>query len=103
MSQQDPKYDFEFGRVINTERNEPIPLDEPVMVFRARDVYARQLIRHYLNLIAAGPHDHVAAVLERHRAFNQFALDHPERIKEPDTAPRAPKLARDIMSEPFDP
>lgn len=85
MKFQDPKYDFQDGRVINRQSGEAIPLDEPVMVFRARDVHAMKLIAAYANEIEGGPVQHARAVKARFHDFWEFAHLHPERMKTPDT------------------
>lgn len=85
--EQEPKYRFDGGRVINRASGEAIPLDEPVMVFRGRDKHAVALIRFYLGLVSdLGHQDAVAARLCQ---FADFADQHPDRMKEPDTE-RAP-------------
>lgn len=89
MSVYDPKYDFRDGRVFNVASGEVIPEDEPVFVFRARD---RKAIDHALipyMLAAADPH-HARAVQKRIEDFERFARNHPERMKEPDTAALQP-------------
>lgn len=80
---QDPKYRFEEGRVVNRQSGEAIPDDEPVMVFRARDIHASLLIAYYHAMIT-NP-DHKTAVSARIADFERFAEEHPERMKEPDT------------------
>ena len=89
MSENDPKYRFENGKIINEASGEAIPDDEPCMVFRARDIWARYAIGQYLDdiIVGIGPEDtpHVTAVKERLSAFRRFSHDHPERMKEPDT------------------
>lgn len=82
---QEPKYQFDGGRIVNRASGEAIPLDEPVMVFRARDVHAIALISAYLGAIRGGPIQHQRAVEARLAAFHGFALEHPERMKLPDT------------------
>lgn len=81
--EQEPKYKFENGRVINRHSNEAIPLDEPVFVFRARDVHAVKILREYYCLIKDQVHED--AVDKRICDFEDFARQFPERMKEPDT------------------
>jgi hypothetical protein len=99
---QEPKYDAvafsDSGRVgggapltyrtalVNRHTGEAIPDDEPVMVFRARDIHARSVITHYLLLIQQGgcPQSHIDAVRARLADFENFALDHTSRMKVPD-------------------
>lgn len=82
---QEPKYIFEAGRIINRASGEAIPLDEPVMVFRARDVHAIPVLDAYLRACNGGPVQHVRAISARIAHFMEFARHHPERMKAPDT------------------
>lgn len=83
-AKQEPKYKIVDGKIVNRASGEAIPDDEPVMIFRARDVHAAGMIRGYAGKV--GDPEHRAVVLERAADFEQFAADHPERMKEPDTA-----------------
>lgn len=85
---QEPKYRFENGRVINRASGEEIPLDEPVMVFRARDFNAEDAIGFYISLCS--DQEHRDAVQQRINDFRQFREKYPERMKEPDTEPFTP-------------
>jgi hypothetical protein len=74
------------GFLINRKSGEQIPDDEPVMIFRARDLFARDAIAAYLGQITALGCDptHIALVKARFEDFQAFAIDHPERMKRPD-------------------
>jgi hypothetical protein len=80
---QEPKYTFDKGRVINRASGDAIPLDEPVMVFRARDHNAVAMIEFYQS--CCSDPQHREAVQRRIEDFERFRADHPERMKEPDT------------------
>ncbi len=68
-----------------------IPDDEPIMIFRARDKHAAHTIRDYLG--RCRDEKHASVVYERIKDFEQFAKDHPDRMKEPDTELKSnPKL-----------
>lgn len=88
---QDPKYSIRNNRLINAERNEDIPLDEPIFLLRARDRYGLDGVFRYFDTIrqAAGEGDvqvnHLDAVRRRLNDFEQFRLSYPERIKTPDS------------------
>jgi hypothetical protein len=83
---------FRDGYLINRASGERIPDDEPVFIFRARDVFASQAIGYYLGLIAGQtPIEHQNAVRSRVRDFERFAANHPERMKTPDTAAQDPR------------
>jgi len=94
---QDPKYSIRNNRLINAERNEDIPEDEPVFLLRARDMHGLDGVFRYMDTIrhAVGQGDvwpaHLEAVRRRVADFEQFRLNHPERMKQPDTDP--PKSA----------
>lgn len=79
----EPKYDIENGKIVNAVTREPIPDDEPIMIFRGKDVKARYAISAYMNNVENLRH--WEAVGERFKDFSKFAMDHPDRMKEPDT------------------
>lgn len=88
MSINDPKYKFENDRIINEASGEPVPTDEPCMVFRARDVHAETAIAHYIAALVHDtqvPTSHVQAVVARLEAFRKFRASWPSRMKKPDT------------------
>lgn len=80
---QDPKYSFEGGNVFNRASGEMIPEDEPVMIFRARDIHSLPMIKYYLTLIK--DENHKKAVEKRIGHFEHFAHNEAARMKEPDT------------------
>lgn len=86
---QEPKYTTcpHSGALINRETGKPIPPDEPIMIFRARDVLARQIVRRYCDLLpenAARGSGFRDSAFERAQAFNAFAEKHAHRMKKPD-------------------
>lgn len=81
---QDPKYDIEDDRLVNASSGEPIPADEPILILRAKDVHAVQALYAYQNLCEN--ESHVQAVAQRIEEFEDFAIRHRGRMKEPDTA-----------------
>lgn len=98
---QDPKYSIRNNRLINAERNEDIPEDEPVFLLRARDMHGLDGVFRYFDTIrhAVGQGEvlpaHMEAVRQRVLQFEQFRLTHPERMKQPDTDP--PKSQSDKL------
>lgn len=89
---QDPKYDIEVemdqdspseAYLVNTETGKPIPEDEPIFIFRAKDKLASQPIAHYRQLVPTS--EHKECVLIREREFIKFSRDFPKRMKMPDT------------------
>lgn len=82
---QEPKYaNDERGQIINRKTGEPIPDDEPVFIFRARDQHAVAVLTHYARLIINGPHGHTEAVHQRMEDFMAFRDANPDRMKVPD-------------------
>lgn len=81
---QEPKYTVNGSAIINRASGEPIPADEPVFIFRARDKHACSMIGEYMQF--CDDPAHIEAVQERFIQFGEWADTHPERMKEPDTA-----------------
>ena len=96
LKMQDPKYGVlidtqhgeTFARLANLETGMEVPMDEPVMIFRAKDRAAPAAIDGYLRevqnnatSIAPGTIDSAAARLED---FHGFQRAHPSRVKFPD-------------------
>ena len=87
--QIDPKYsirvnaDYSF-EIVNPS-GVPIPDDEPLILFRARDYLAVPMLEHYFKLaVADGCTDyHLTGIHNRIEAFRRFAAGHPERMKQP--------------------
>lgn len=89
--EQEPKYDVtDQGQIVNRVSGQPIPDDEPVFIFRARDLFAASALNAYLRALCAADsevvgHDHRHAIRTRVRDFERFALQNPDRMKVPDT------------------
>lgn len=87
---QEPKYTVEpgSGRIINRATLVAIPDDEPIMIFRAKDVRARLALRTYADSVVetnGRAMNHRNSSFDRYQAFIDFADKHPERMKEPDS------------------
>jgi hypothetical protein len=81
---QEPKYTTTIdGKLMNRSTGRNIPDDEPVMVFRAQDRNAVVAMRAYY--MTCSDADHKAVIKSRIADFERFALEHPERMKEPDS------------------
>lgn len=78
---EDRKFKFENGRFVNRVSGEPIPDDEPVIIFRARDQHALSVLTYYKAL--AGDEHHQRAIQDRIDEFSAYQAAHPERMKEP--------------------
>lgn len=95
MKAIDPKFHIEIDltrpgdedqvSIVKTSNGEPIPDDEPLILFRARDRNALATLEFYRDLCRAdGCNDfHDAGIQNRIEAFRQFRIDQPERIKQP--------------------
>jgi hypothetical protein len=85
MRKLDSKFSVDGDQIIKTSNGEAIPEDEPVMIFRGRDRLALPLIRIYEQLgIIDGCNDyHAELVGKQIAAFEKFAEEHPERMKQP--------------------
>ena len=84
---QEPKYNAvkckDECRLQNRQSGELIPDDEPIFILRARDIHAILMLEGYATNIIE--RDHRIAVQGRIEDFREFAANHPERMKEPDT------------------
>jgi hypothetical protein len=78
---QDRKFKFVDGQFVNRVSGEAIPLDEPIVIFRARDRHALPVLREYLHLCTDPKHRD--AIRDRMIEFYAYAADHPELMKEP--------------------
>lgn len=85
MAHGDGKFAIEGGRIVKKSNGEVIPEDEPIMILRARDHLALATLKFYRDLcIADGCTDYqLEGCLNRVEAFNKFAREHPERMKQP--------------------
>lgn len=82
--EQEPKYDVNSqGQLINRATGLAIPDDEPVFVLRARDIHAIRTLSFYYAFCENKPHRGI--VMQRIVDFRDFAENHPERMKEPDS------------------
>lgn len=70
------------ARIANRDTLKPIPDDEPIMIFRAKDVRTHQMIAVYGELCQNPVHKR--RVHERLQDFKAFQDQHQDRLKEPD-------------------
>lgn len=91
---QEPKYTVDGSSIVNRASGKRIPDDEPVFIMRARDTFAAGAIYNYA--LDCPPGAHREAVLKRFDDFSSFAKQHPERMREPDTA-AAPGDPADLL------
>ena len=87
MKNIDPKYGIDFlaRKICKVRTGEPIPDDEPLILFRARDRLALPTLEHYMKLAVADGcvTEHLEGIDNRIKAFEQFRTEHPERMKQP--------------------
>jgi hypothetical protein len=81
----DPKYHIENETIVKTLTDEPVPDDEPLILFRARDRLALPMMRIYkvLSEMDGCTDYHIAGVNAVINAFLDFRIKHPERMKQP--------------------
>jgi hypothetical protein len=85
----DPKFHIEDEdsviSIVKTSNGEPIPDDEPKMLFRARDRHALETLRYYRAICADDDCTdfQMAGIENRMAAFEQFRREHFERMKQP--------------------
>lgn len=71
--------------IIKTSNSQPIPDDEPLILFRARDILALQMLLSYRALcVFYKCTDYQLDALDLVIAdFKKFGMDHPDRMKMP--------------------
>ncbi len=83
LPSQEPKYGIRDGQIVNRRSGVPIPDDEPVFIFRAKDRPAVRILTAYFSAIEDP--EHARTVAARLDDFKRFAREHPERMKDLDT------------------
>jgi hypothetical protein len=84
--EQEPKYNVNYhGRIENRHTRKPIPDDEPLLIFRAKDKFAHAwALTPYCNaVIRFGDGAQAQSFTRRVDAFSDFALHHPQLVKVP--------------------
>jgi hypothetical protein len=85
----DPKFHIEQRdgeiTIVKSSNGIEIPVNEPLMLFRARDRLALPMLRVYRDLcIADGCNDfQMAGIDNRIAAFEAFQKERPEQMKQP--------------------
>lgn len=88
---QEPKYLIGAdGKIYNRQSGAVIPDDEPIFILRARDPKAVRTLIAYNRIGVKGGEikdhqEHARAVEVRIEQFNNWALTHASRMKNPDT------------------
>lgn len=81
---QDPKYGIKDNRLVNMATGEPIPHDEPVFIFRAKDKHLVPTLAEYR--MRCEDDNHAKAVEQREEEIRGWQQRNTDRLKEPDTA-----------------
>lgn len=73
------------GQIIKSGNGAPVPLDEPLILFRARDRLAVPMLKAYREIcIADGCNDfQLGQINELIMRFEAFAESHPNVMKQP--------------------
>jgi hypothetical protein len=76
---------LEKVQIIKTSNGQPIPEDEPIILFRGRDRLAYGMLMHYRQLcIDDGCTDYQLESMDKMiKAFQDYASNHPEIMKQP--------------------
>lgn len=87
-------FDRKYGKV--TTEHGDIPDDEPVVVFRARDVQTPSVLRQYLHFCGEGgsPQRHLTLIEESITLFEKWQENNPDKVKIPDS-----ERSREWMTE----
>ena len=76
------KYKIEDGRLVRRADGVPVPEDEPLFIFRAKDTNSLSVLISYQMICK--DLNHRAHIKKSIEAFQKFAKDHPERMRDPD-------------------
>lgn len=78
-------FDGKYG-VVTTEHGD-IPPDEPVIVFRARDILLPELLDDYISLceFAGSPQRHMDLVAAHQERILTWQDNNPDKVRRPDS------------------
>jgi hypothetical protein len=80
---QESKYDAVDGKIVNRATGKAIPDEEPIIIFRAKDIKANVAMQAYLDVIKDPVHKQV--IQERLEDFIAFQNTTELDAKEPDS------------------
>lgn len=85
--------DGKYGRIETPDNPGHIPDDEPVIVFRARDMNACPLISTYHRLCRdhGSPLRHLVLIEETYKRFADWQEAHPELVRVPTSSNYEPR------------
>jgi hypothetical protein len=82
---QERKYDAVDGKIVNRATGKPIPDDEPIFIFRAKDQISLVALVAYSNMCSDDLHRKV--ILGRLQDFIAWQEANLDKVKEPDSDP----------------
>lgn len=82
FNMSDPKYFAKAGKFYHEDGYE-LPQDEPIMIFRGKDIGSLDAICEYIEMLMDQPQNktivsHLHSSTERLRTFYQYQVDNPE-------------------------
>ena len=85
MKRIDNKHHLQGEQIVKTGNGVPIPDDEPVILFRARDRLAIPMLRFYRELCVADgcTEFQLQSLDDMMRRFEDFATKNPDAMKQP--------------------
>ncbi len=75
------KYKIDNDKIVKKSNGVPIPEDEPLFIFRAKDKYALSILLAYHMILE--DLDQRSAVANSINDFKEFARNNPEKMTEP--------------------
>ena len=78
--------DNKYGQI--TLEKGSVPDDEPVVVFRARDIHLPDLLGVYYNFCHLGgsPQKHLNLIADTQHKISEWQAENPERVQTPESA-----------------
>ena len=86
---QERKYDIVNNQIVNRSTGVPIPDDEPIMIFRAKDRKTIGMLIAYQAMCE--DENHKAVVQGRMEDFIEWQSKNQDIVKEPDSSPHCRK------------
>lgn len=81
--EQERKYDIVGGFIVNRATGKPIPDDEPIMIIRAKDIFAVETLKYYKGRSFDQLHRKV--IEGRIEDFMIWQSNNPDAMKVPDS------------------
>lgn len=78
---EDRKFTYVDGQYVNRVSGIPIPDDEPIIIFRARDRHTVAVLEFYKSLVS--DEHHIEGINDRIEEFSSYQSNNPDLVKEP--------------------